>query len=638
MIRIFLLLFASVAIALSSVQPVEALAGWNAGRIIDDAIFANKNSMSVTQIQAFLNSKVPTCDTNGQQLSEFGGPDLNSDGKVQRWEYGQSKYGQSTFPCLRNYTEAGRTAAQIIYDTSQQYTINPQVFIVLLQKEQGLITDTWPLNVQYRTATGYGCPDTAPCDSQYYGLSNQLNWSGKMFRAILNNSPTWYTPYILGNNYIQYSPTKSCGGSTVNIQNRATQALYNYTPYQPNQAALDAGYGTVHCGAYGNRNFFLYFRDWFGPPTGVSYSWNVSSYGLYSDPARTQRIDVEGGAYATPGQKIYARVKAQNTGVSIWSHSNLKIGTLTANSPLHDNSWVYLDRAAYLSESSVGYDGIGTFDFTLTTPATVGNYYQKFNLVIDGVTWFNEPGMTFLVKSVNPSGSPTASTSANKLASDATLTPGQTIFSSDRNSALRFENGQVSFYSNMRLVWSTGTAGSGATRFVNQSDGNLVLYNANYQALWASNTGGNGPSELRLQSDGNLVLYNASNNPLWATDTRSPADETVRVIDMLGFNGALFRGQQAMSLDRKYKLTLQDDGNLVLYGPTKVLWATGTDGKNGDRLVVQSDGNMVLYSTSGKPLWASHSDGRGLPVLIIQQDGNLVLYGRGVSWASNTSQ
>ncbi len=23
---------------------------------------------------------------------------------------------------------------------------------------------------QYRSATGYGCPDTAPCDSKYYGL------------------------------------------------------------------------------------------------------------------------------------------------------------------------------------------------------------------------------------------------------------------------------------------------------------------------------------------------------------------------------------------------------------------------------------------------------------------------------------
>lgn len=79
------------------------------------------------------------------------------------------------------YSEGGRSAAQIIYDAAQQHQINPQVLIVLLQKEQGLVTDTWPLNIQYRSATGYGCPDTAACDSQYYGLTNQLNWAAKMF-------------------------------------------------------------------------------------------------------------------------------------------------------------------------------------------------------------------------------------------------------------------------------------------------------------------------------------------------------------------------------------------------------------------------------------------------------------------------
>jgi hypothetical protein len=52
------------------------------------------------------------------------------------------------------------------------------------------------------------------------------------------------------------------------IQNQATAGLYNYTPYQPNAAALAAGYGTGDsCSAYGNRNFWLYFRDWFGPTT-----------------------------------------------------------------------------------------------------------------------------------------------------------------------------------------------------------------------------------------------------------------------------------------------------------------------------------------------------------------------------------
>lgn len=227
------------------------------GKIIDDSVFTNQSTMSVEQIQAFLNSKVPVCDNNGAQTSEYGGG--------TRAQWAQAKYGQSTFTCLKDYSENGKSSAQIIYDTAQAFSINPQVLLVLLQKEQGLVTDTWPLTVQYRSATGYGCPDTAPCDAQYYGLTNQITWAAKMFRAIMNASPTWYTPYILGSNYIRYNPDANCGGSNVNIQNRATQALYNYTPYQPNPATVDSAMGTtVPCGAYGNINFYRYFTQWFG--------------------------------------------------------------------------------------------------------------------------------------------------------------------------------------------------------------------------------------------------------------------------------------------------------------------------------------------------------------------------------------
>lgn len=257
---LFTAIFTTAFSVLLSSAPTHALpvVGFQAGRIIDDAIFTAKDAMNVGQIQNFLNSKVPVCDTNGTQTSEYGGG--------TRAQWGAAHGNPAPFICLKDFSEGGKSAAQIIYDKAQAYAINPQVLIVLLQKEQGLVTDTWPLNTQYRTATGYGCPDTAPCDSQYYGLTNQLDWSAKMFRAIMNASPTWYTPYVLGNNFIRWNPSSSCGGSTVNIQNRATQALYNYTPYQPNQSALNAGYGTGDsCGAYGNRNFYLYFNDWFGP-------------------------------------------------------------------------------------------------------------------------------------------------------------------------------------------------------------------------------------------------------------------------------------------------------------------------------------------------------------------------------------
>ena len=53
-----------------------------------------------------------------------------------------------------------------------------------------------------------------------------------------------------------------------------------------------------------------------------------------------------------------------------------------------------------------------------------------------------------------------------------------------------------------------------------------------------------------------------------------------------------------------YTLTLQDDGNLVLYAGGEAVWSTGTNGQNVVRAEVQKDGNFVLY-TPDKPVWHS---------------------------------
>ncbi|MBX4197079.1 hypothetical protein KW801_00800 [Candidatus Saccharibacteria bacterium] len=243
---------------------------FNPGRVIDDGIFFNSNSMTTGEIQAFLNSKVPVCDTNGTQ--PYAG--------TTRAAYSTSRGNPPPFICLKNYsqaipsqaadsfcagglTAATLTAAQIIAAVSNACSINPQVLIVLLQKEQGLVTDDWPWNIQYRSATGYGCPDTAPCDADYYGFFNQVYNAAHQFQRYVKQ-PQLFNYRANGTFYIPYNPSASCGGSNVYIQNAATAALYNYTPYQPNAGALAAGYGTASCGAYGNRNFWLYFNDWFG--------------------------------------------------------------------------------------------------------------------------------------------------------------------------------------------------------------------------------------------------------------------------------------------------------------------------------------------------------------------------------------
>ncbi len=147
---------------------------------------------------------------------------------------------------------------------AQACGVNPQVLLVTLQKEQGLVLSTNPSANRYNKAMGYGCPDTAACDTQYYGLQNQLYSAARQFQLYVSN-PTRYT-YRAGQvNSILYHPTNPCGRVSVYIQNGATAALYNYTPYVPNAAALAAGYGSGDsCSSYGNRNFYSYFTDWFG--------------------------------------------------------------------------------------------------------------------------------------------------------------------------------------------------------------------------------------------------------------------------------------------------------------------------------------------------------------------------------------
>lgn len=272
-----------------------SLANFNPGNIMSDYVLSNYNSMSLDDIQRFLKDH-GNCNNTDTWITNYYSYHYH----VENGHFvclADERFGDGNVYGDALPAGEGESAAKIIYDVSQQYKINPQVLIVLLEKEQGLITDSLPHSIQYRSATGFGCPDTAACDSQYYGLKNQLSSAARLFRTVLDGG---WTNYPVGNNYIQYNPTASCGGSVVNIENRATSALYRYTPYQPNAGALAAGYGTAYCGSYGNRNFYLYFMDWFGDPASAAYSKGDLTEGVYqiaSSNNDSKAIDVDGGIF-----------------------------------------------------------------------------------------------------------------------------------------------------------------------------------------------------------------------------------------------------------------------------------------------------------------------------------------------------
>lgn len=284
---LFLIVCCLAILTPSSLSAVSA-SDWRAGRIIDDEVFTNAYEMSVNDIQDFLNNKVPVCDTWGTQPSEYGGG--------TRAQYAASRGYSTPFTCLKDYYEVPKTtpgpsepasnyggvpipqgaqsAAQIISNAAVKYNINPKVLLVKLATESPgpLTTDTWPFKRQYLYAMGAHCPDSGPggsanCDQNWSGFSLQMDEAASLLRWYLDSmgQPWWQykKPYQYNDILWNVSPS-GCGSSSVYIESKATAALYTYTPYQPNQAALNNMYGSGDgCSAYGNRNFWRVYSDWF---------------------------------------------------------------------------------------------------------------------------------------------------------------------------------------------------------------------------------------------------------------------------------------------------------------------------------------------------------------------------------------
>jgi hypothetical protein len=641
-------LFAVGMIGLACYSPdTEAanLANFKAGNIMSDSVMTNKNSLTASQIQSFLNSKV-SCDTNGTRpASEYGRSDITHAqyAALRGWH-------KPPYTCLNNYNEGGRSAAQIIYDAGQQYGVNPQSLIVLLQKEQGLVTDTWPLSSQYRGATGYGCPDTAPCDSEYYGFVNQVNWAAKHFGYVVRG--TWGSGYNVGNNNVRYNPNAACGSSNVYIENRTTQALYLYTPYQPNQAALAAGYGQGDsCSAHGNRNFYAYFTDWFGATRATTpWKYDQAVVHLFTDSGRTKRVTND--IAVEPGQKLYGKITVMNAGYNSWEKDKLKLGTsgpTDRSSVFYDSSWLSNRRLAQLQEESVKSEQTGTLLFVLNAPKQLGTYSEKFNLVSEGQAWFSNPDIVFNI-TVTTRSQPTVTDQQAALVSKGyTLNQGDHILSPDKHSVLILQDdGNLVLYTNGVATWCSAWQGAkmSGRQLVMQDDGNLVLYDKNRTVIWHSNTSGNANAYLKIQADGNLVVYSSTDAALWHTSTGKHPDFTLNLFDNIKPGATIHQKQSLVTADGVYHLTLQDDGNLVVYsyktGQRVATWASAWQGAGmrGFKLIMQSDGNLVLYDKGGKALWASAWQGAGMRgfKLIMQSDGNLVLYptSGAAIWHSNT--
>ncbi|MGN7799194.1 cell wall-binding repeat-containing protein [Leifsonia sp. 22587] len=239
------------------------------GDLSSDAVFFNGTAWNETQIQTFLNSKVATCaGTNPTCLKSYTTATVAKAADAE---------------CNGYAAAASQNAAHIIVTVATSCGINPVVLIVLLQKEQGLVTSTAPTQDAYDFATGWNCPDTdlgcSTNDADTTGFFNQVYGAAWQFKRYgVGTDFDWFPVGKVSP--VRYNLDAGCGSKQVAIQNKATAALYYYTPYTPDQASLDSYPGEGDdCSAYGIRNFWMLFNAWYGPSTAGSVPATVRTSG-----------------------------------------------------------------------------------------------------------------------------------------------------------------------------------------------------------------------------------------------------------------------------------------------------------------------------------------------------------------------
>ncbi|MFP3464422.1 cell wall-binding repeat-containing protein [Leifsonia sp. SIMBA_070] len=244
------------ALAAADADPARFVAG----NLASDAVFFNGGAWNEGQISSFLNSKVTTCTGTTPTCLK---------------SYTTATVTKPADAMCNGYTAAAsQSSAHIIATVATSCGINPVVLIVLLQKEQGLVTSTAPSQDAYDFATGWNCPDTAEgCSTNTAdttGFFNQVYGAAWQFKRYGYGSDFGWFP-VGKVSPVRYNLDAGCGSKQVAIQNKATAALYYYTPYTPDQASLDSypGEGGA-CSAYGIRNFWMLFNAWYGSSTAGS--------------------------------------------------------------------------------------------------------------------------------------------------------------------------------------------------------------------------------------------------------------------------------------------------------------------------------------------------------------------------------
>lgn len=130
------------------------------------------------------------------------------------------------------------------------------------------------------------------------------------------------------------------------------------------------------------------------------------------------------------------------------------------------------------------------------------------------------------------------------------------------------------------------------------------------------------------------VLDDADNRTANAALAVSPPP----VADKLAWPYTLLPTQKLSSPNGQYHLTLETSGELVLSGPSGVVWRSCTAWGRTMYSRVSSTGRLVLYDPQSLTVWTTPNASSAGAELILQNDGTAVLKSSGATLWSSTTQ
>ena len=136
---------------------------------------------------------------------------------------------------LADYTEGGRTAAQIVSEASEKHGINPWVVLATLEKENSLVTrGTQPGRATLRASMGYAYDDGGSTAGKHSTFAYQVEKGTALLRSLYDEGQTHSFPTRMR---VDYDKRR------ITVRNAATYALMRYTPHTTDTRLAKIGGG-----------------------------------------------------------------------------------------------------------------------------------------------------------------------------------------------------------------------------------------------------------------------------------------------------------------------------------------------------------------------------------------------------------